>query len=230
MSVSRPMCYAFGRCSLRNSRTLIARLIYRLFIYRLSGWGEDSRPLRESVQRTDQDLGLIMKTWPTRTHYRLASIPLLVAVGLSSAAAEEGKNDQAVDIAALANSVTLDPKLARCTISKERKGDGLRGLMKALKDGKPPVVARAVHRWKQRRISDETRRTPKFVFGSETGTDKEAKLAIMSDESDSLAWGPTFDKAGGKKLYEKLGESADCKCDTPLDGELVSSAVNGGYV
>lgn len=176
--------------------------------------------MRESVQRTDQDLGLIMKTWPTRAHYRLASIPLLVAVGLSSAAAEEGKNDQTVDIAALANSVTLDPKLARCTISKERKGDGLRGLMKALKDGKPPVVARAVHRWKQKRISGETRRTPKFVFGSNTGSDKEAKLAIMSDEYDSLAWGPTFDKAGGKTLYEKLGKSADCKCDTPLDGEL----------
>ena len=161
-----------------------------------------------------------MKTWPARTHYRLASIPILVAVGLSSAAAEEGKNDKSVDIAALTKSVTLDPKLARCTISKERKGDGLQGLMKALKDGKPPVVARAIHRWKQKRISGETRRTPKFVFGSKTGSDKEAKLAIMSDEYDSLAWGPTFDKTGGKKLYEKLGKSVDCKCDTPLDGEL----------
>ena len=75
-----------------------------------------------------------MTTWPTRTEYRLASIPLLVAVALSSAAAEEGKNEPTVDIAALAESVTLDPKLSRCTVSKERTGDGLQNPMKALKD------------------------------------------------------------------------------------------------
>ena len=150
----------------------------------------------------------------------MASIPLLVAVALSSAAAEEGKNEPTVDIAALAESVTLDPKLSRCTVSKERTGDGLQNLMKALKDGKPPVVARAMHRWKQKRMSGETRRSPKFIFGSKIGSDKEAKLAIMSDQYDSLAWGPAFDKTGGRKLYEKLGKSVDCKCDTPLNGQL----------
>ena len=161
-----------------------------------------------------------MMAWPTRTHNRLASITLLMAVGVTSVAAQEKSGEQSPDIAVLAKSVKLDPKLSRCTVSKERQGKGVESLMKALKDGKPPVVARAIHRWKQKRMSGETRQTPKFVFGAKTGSDKQAKLAIMSDQYDSLAWGPTFDEAGGKKLYEKLGKAVDCKCDTPLDGKL----------
>lgn len=158
-------------------------------------------------------------TWPTRTRLRLASIPLVLAAGLSTASAQEAKSDT-VDIKRLAASVSLDDKLSRCTVTKERKGKGLEGLLKALKDGKPPVIARAIHRWKQQRIAGETRKTPKFVFGSKTGSDKDAKIAIMSDEYDAVSWGPSFDEKGGKALYADLGKAVDCKCDDPIGSKL----------
>ncbi|MCH9808994.1 MAG: hypothetical protein K0U74_14815 [Alphaproteobacteria bacterium] len=158
-------------------------------------------------------------TWPTRTRLRLASVPIILAAGIGTASAKGEKSDT-VDIKKVAASVELDSKLARCTVSKERKGRGLEGLLTALKDGKPPVIARAIHRWKQQRIAGETRKTPKFVFGSKTGSDKDAKIAIMSDEYDAVSWGPNFDENGGKRLYKKLGKAVDCKCDDPIDGKL----------
>lgn len=165
-------------------------------------------------------MGSLVMNRHRRSVYRVAAVPLLVVAGLSGAAAEKTKGDSSVDVAALASTIDLDPKLSRCTVSKERKGKGLENLLKVLKDGKPPAIARAVYRWKQQRIAGETRKTPQFIFGSKTGSDKEPKIAIMSDEYDSVSWGPAFDEKGGKRLYETLGKAVDCKCDTPLKGKL----------
>lgn len=160
---------------------------------------------------------------PSRSIFRIAAVPLLLATGWTQAsAAETAKSDENVDIAALARSIELDPKLSRCTVSKERTGKGLENLLTVLKDGKPPAVARAVYRWKQQRIAGETNKTPKFIFGSKSGSDKDAKLAIMSDEYDSVSWGPAFDDKGGKALYETLGKAVENKDDAALEGKLDS--------
>ena len=157
---------------------------------------------------------------PRRSIIRIAAVPLLLATGWTQVSAEDAKSDDNVDIAALARSIELDPKLSRCTVSKERSGKGLENLLTVLKDGKPPAVARAVYRWKQQRIAGETRKVPKFIFGSKSGSDKDAKIAIMSDEYDSVSWGPAFDDKGGQALYGTLAKAAENKDDSILEGKL----------
>jgi len=143
-----------------------------------------------------------------------------LAAGWTQSSAQGAKSDDNVDIAALARSIDLDANLSRCTVSKERSGKGLENLLTVLKDGKPPAVARAVYRWKQQRIAGETRKTPKFIFGSKSGSDKDAKIAIMSDEYDSVSWGPAFDDKGGQALYGTLAKAVENKDDSVLEGKL----------